>query len=229
MSEKNDDPLPEVNANSLPVRIAKDELVDEFERPRGIFTEVDRRYLSGFKEYEYKQSETNRRRGIRERLLNAFHDFRLLSWVSDRERSKVFDEIDAGRLHDDLVFLLSFVYRGIGRDREAIEQVVQSAIFRVEAENDPRKGYHGGIADVSVDIDVEYGYDAEEIYERLQGGQTEQLTPAEIGVLVRAGMLDEDTLAQLTIDPDQDTTSSAPVGGTPWYLPDDSHGDSESD
>jgi hypothetical protein len=221
MTNPNDDPLPEVNDSSLPLRITKDTLVQEFDRPRGIFTEVDRRFLSGFKEYEYKQSATNRRQGIRERIVHAFHDFRLFNWLSEREREKVFNEIPAGGLHDDLVSLMAFVYRGLGRDRdavEAIEQIIQSAIFRVEGEENPRKGYYGGVADVSVEINLERGYDAEEIYRRFERGDPEQLTPAEIGVLIRADMLDSEGIEQLKTDPDSLPTGTGPSAGRPWYL-----------
>lgn len=217
MPGQDDDPLSEVNADSTPVRIAKNALMDEFERPRGIFTRIDRKYLSGFKEYEHKQSESNRRQEIRERVIHAFHDFRLLSWLSERERNKVFNEVTLGKLHDNLVSLLAFVYRGIGRDPEAIEQIVEIAIFRVEAENDPKEGYQGGIADVSVDIDIDHGYDVEKIYERLQQGQEEQLTPAEIGVLVRAGVLDKEEYALLAVDTDQNVIDSASNADIPWY------------
>lgn len=212
--------MADVDRDPLPVRIAVNTLEDEFERPRGIFTQVDRQFLSGFKEYEYKQSESNRRQGIRERIVESFRDFRLLAWVAEKERSRIFDELAPGTLHDSFVSLLAFVYRGIDRDSEALEQMVQSAIFRVESEYHDRDGYEGGVADVSVDIDIDHGYDASEIYERFEQGQADKLTPAEIGVLVRAGKLGEEDISQLALESIDGGPDGASLEGKPWFRPD---------
>lgn len=219
MPDSDDDPLPEVEADSVPVEIAKDALVAEFERPHGILTSTDRKYLSGFKQYQHRQSEANKRRDIRKRVVHAFHDFRLFNWLSDGERKKIFEAIDAGKLHEDLVSLLAFVYRGLDRDVEALEQIVEAAVFRVEAEDQSRDLYWGGITEVSVDIDRQYGYDAEDLHDRLQQGQGDELTPAEIGVMVRAGLLDEEDCAQLAVNPNDSDEHSASIGRTPWYWP----------
>lgn len=214
------DDIDDVDVDRGPVKIAVDQLTNEYERPRGIFTSVDRKFISGFKKYDHKQSENNRRNSIIERLVNSVCDFRLLSWLSTKERKKVFCEIDKGQLHDCVVSLLAFVYRGIENDDEAIEQMVQTAIFRVEAADDPREGYQGGVANVSVDINIEHGYDAEEIYERLQQGGPRELTPTEIGVLVQSGKLNTDELEQFELGGDDETPKTGALDEKPWYMSD---------
>lgn len=197
MPDQNDNQTDIGKKYRLPKSAVPRILLENIDRPRGIFTKVDREFIIGDKSYEYKQSESNRRQKIRERVTNGIVDFQLLNWISDREQEKLFDDIPTDQLHDYLVSLIAFVYRGIGQNCEMIEEVVQKAIFQVETENEPRSEYRGGIADVSVSIEIEQGYDVNKIYERFQQDQSSQLTPAEVGVLVRAGILDENEIEQL--------------------------------
>jgi hypothetical protein len=47
---------------------------DDHDRPRGILSPVDRKWLKGTKEYDYRQAEDKRKREIHERIQNAIYD-----------------------------------------------------------------------------------------------------------------------------------------------------------
>lgn len=72
---------------------------------RGIFSDADREYLRGDKEYEHRQSKHKREQAIRRRFYNALKDMRFLGEQVDREdRQQILDlndpeeryEIDLG-------------------------------------------------------------------------------------------------------------------------------------
>lgn len=75
-------------------------MADIADRPRGILTPDDRRYLFGEKELT-DESERNVRARIRERLFNSLLDFRLL-WrlLEDRDLEQVFSPDDEREKHD---------------------------------------------------------------------------------------------------------------------------------
>jgi hypothetical protein len=210
MTDDGKDDLDDLDEGKLPVKIAKEQLLNEFDRPRGIFTETDRRFMSGYKEYKHKQSRTNRRQNIRERIIHSLHDFRLFAWLDEDERNKIVREIPAGELHDDIVSLLAFVYRGIGKDKKAIEQMVERAVYQVEAEGSSE------IESVSVDIDINVRPDIDEMYKRYTE-DSDRLTPGEIGILVRAGRLDRDDLAELAAR-DESAVPDTTTDTIPWYM-----------
>jgi hypothetical protein len=210
MTDDGKDDLDDLDESKLPVKIAKEQLLKEFGRPRGIFTETDRRFMRGYKKYKHKQSRTNRRQNIRERIIHSLHDFRLFAWLDEDERNKIVREIPAGELHDDIVSLLAFVYRGIGKDKKAIEQMVERAVYQVEAEGSSE------IESVSVDIDINVRPDIDEMYKRYTE-DSDRLTPGEIGILVRAGRLDRDDLAELAAR-DESAVPDTTTDTTPWYM-----------
>lgn len=177
-------------------------------RPRGILSQTDREYLCGQKEYKHAQSEANRRQKIRERISNGLQDFSMIWWLLNAdERDQIFDEMDSETLFECLSGMIAFSYLGLGKDDDRLEEVVNRGVY-LGANYDPTDRSMGKATDVNTSIDIEYDPDIDELYERLQNGQGDQLTPAEIGVLVREGKLEQSDLAQLQSE-DEDSQVSA--------------------
>ena len=177
------------------------------ERPRGILSTADREYLVGQREYEHSQSEANRKQEIRERIVNAFQDFSLLTTqLDEEEREKVFSEsLSEGSIENPLASVISFLYLGLDGDLGELETIIEEGIYK--GANFSKVGQLSGeVADVDASINVERRPDRSEIIEKFEEGNTHQLTPAEIGILVRSGQLDEDDLREL-----EDTSLSYPL------------------
>ncbi|WP_158056007.1 hypothetical protein [Halorussus halophilus] len=160
------------------------------DRPRGILSEADRDYLCGEKEYKHAQSEANRRQEIRERITNGLEDFILL-WVllDERERTKIFEEMGDNRLKDSLAGMVAFTYLGLDQDADRLEDIIENGVY-FGSNIDESGRWAGEAIDVDASIDIEYNPDVGGIYKRFKEGKGHQLTPAEIGVLVREGKLD---------------------------------------
>jgi hypothetical protein len=172
---------------------------ENWKRPRGILTDADRRYLWGLTEYASRQTESNRRGDIRGRVLNALLDLSYLSMLEDRDRDMILDELQEehrGEIYSSIGTLIEFLYLGHDRDLQEIEEFVAHGIH--SAEGGRGSPYEGGLKEVNVEIELDWDWDAQEILERYRSGEGYQLTPAEIGILVREGHLDEEDLWQLS-------------------------------
>ena len=166
------------------------------DRPRGILSPTDREYLSGQTEYEHPQSESNRKQAIRERVVNAFQDFLLLTlMLSEQERHKIFHE-EIPEKQESLASIISFLYLGLEEDVGALERKIEEGIYR--GANLSKMGrWSGEVADVDAAINIERRPDRSEIIQKFEQGNTEELTPAEVGILVRSGYLDGEDLDEL--------------------------------
>lgn len=185
--------------------LVADQWDEKYDRPRGLLTDTDRRFLWGIKEYEHEQTASHRRRQIRERVEHGILDLFYTTMLEEADRNQVFEaleEAESGSLESAVGSFIEFLYLGLDKDREAIENMVSHGIHNAESEPGRYGPYEGGIKEVNVDIEVDFAYDADEIYERYQSESAYQLTPAEIGVLVREGMLDEEDLALLSGEAD---------------------------
>lgn len=168
------------------------------ERPRGILSHTDREYLLGLRDYKHAQSEANRKQDIRERVVNGFQDFAfLVSLLSDEERDKIFnEEMDDEGLQRCLELMIAFVYRGLDQDKDRLENIIENGVF-IGANFDKGDRWAGAATNVDTLIDIDYNPDVEKLYQRFQQGAGEELTPAEIGVLVRSGKLEPADLEKL--------------------------------
>lgn len=180
----------------------------ESNRPRGILSTTDREYLLGQKEYEHPQSEANRKQDIRERVINAFQDFLILTlMLSEKERKKIFnDEISEKLLQYSLESMVSFVYLGLEEDIKELEKIIEMGVYS-GANLSKISHWSGEVVDVDTLIDLERRPDRSEVIQKLEQGKTDQLTPAEIGILVRSGKLDESDLDKL-----ENTSTPYPFG-----------------
>lgn len=166
-------------------------------RPRGILSRTDREYLWGRKEYKHAQTEANRRQEIRERVSNGLRDFQHLWFLMDHdERTRIFEELDEDVLYQSLTGLMAFVYLGLEQDKNRLEKIIDKGVY-LGANLDESGRWAGEANNVDTSIEIQYNPDVGQIYDRLKQGKTTQLTPAEIGVLVREGKLDGSDLDTL--------------------------------
>lgn len=185
-----------------------DEWPEEMERERGILSDTDRQFLWGVKDYDDSPSTVSQRRGtIRDRFVNGFLDLSLLDLLNERQRESIVERLEqegeVAQLRQSVADLVAFAYREMDGDTEWLEETLMQAIDKAEREMQPDdKEYYTGIrtgflVDVDVEIDVDRGYDVDEIEERFRSGYANTLTPAEVGVLVREGRVDPDELDRL--------------------------------
>lgn len=167
-------------------------------RPRGILSHTDREYLFGLRDYEHPQSESNRKQKIRERVKNAFKDFSHLSaFLGSNEQQKVFRELEENtELELYLEEMISFLYLGICQDKDRFEKIIENGVYSAANKNQEDR-WSGPATNVETSIQIDYQPDVDGPYQKLEEGKGQELTPAEIGVLVRAGKLDPKDLGEL--------------------------------
>lgn len=136
------------------------------ERPRGILTKEDRRFLRGEKDVD-EQTRRDTRYRIRERVKNSLADFSLLvDALSDEDRNTIFESLeDQG--FPPVLNALVFFYSGLENVGENFEDVLATSIKRAEMLDNPER-----MIDVSVDIEVnEEEPDVEVVIDRLTAGE----------------------------------------------------------
>ena len=199
MAEENDDELPDLFSG---IEGAEGDLSDKsvlkpVDRPRGILSPTDREYLCGLKDYSHDQTELNRRQAIRERTIEGLRDFNLL-WLllEEPEWEKVIEAFETEELNTAFTSMVAFMYIGLGQDTGRMAEILERGLYQ-GANYDISGRWSGKANDVTVDIDIDYEPNINELYTRVQEGEGDQLTPAEVGALVRAGKLDPDDLESL--------------------------------
>jgi hypothetical protein len=178
---------------------------DGEQRPRGLLSHDDRLFVAGMKDFEWSQSESNARRRVIERVAQGFVDFSLLRWLSQKEGEDVLEELGEDDLHRRVADLVTFVYQATGGDADALSSMIEAGVLHgenTELGKGPAKAnavhpHSGGASSVDVSIQIERNPDVERIYEQFQETGGDDLTPKEIGVLVREGRLDADDLEEL--------------------------------
>lgn len=177
--------------------LSSESLLDPVDRPRGILSPTDREYLCGMKDYSHDQTELNRRQAIRERTVEGIRDFNLL-WLllEQTEWEKIMEAFDTEELNTAFSSMLAFMYIGIDQDSGRMRQILERGLY-LGANYDTSGRWSGKANSVDVDIDIEYEPNVDQLYERVQDGEGEQLTPGEIGALVKAGKLDSEDLGKL--------------------------------
>lgn len=118
-------------------------------RPRGILTKKDRKFLIDQEEYD-AQTKRDKRYRIRNRVVNAYLDFNILTtFLPDKDRNRVFerirDEYNIWNTTDAIIF----TYSGLEDLGEDFEPVLKSII-----ENHERSKNPDCIPHVTVDIDI---------------------------------------------------------------------------
>jgi len=185
--------------------LSSESLIHPVDRPRGILSPTDREYLCGMKDYSHDQTELNRRQAIRERTIEGIRDFNLL-WLllEQTEWEKVTEAFDTEELNGAFSSILAFMYIGIDQDTGRMRQILEHGLY-LGANYDTSGRWSGRANTVDVDIDIEYEPNVDKLYERVQKGEGSQLTPGEIGALVKAGKIDSTDLEEL-----EETTDGFP-------------------
>lgn len=113
-------------------------------RPRGLFTAADRKYLLGVDDTEPKtQRERNRRAAIRERVYHGLLDSVYLSYIEDRDRARVFsaeeehqqeESMKIASLQEGIIAMLGFLYHEVRTSElRSFERYLEEGISRAEA------------------------------------------------------------------------------------------------
>ncbi len=170
------------------------------DRPRGILSKTDREYLIGEKKYEHPQSDAKRRQEIRKRIKHSLFDYHILvENLSKSEREKIFEELPS--ISTDLSFssVISFLYLALDGDIERLEEIISQGVlggsFKFQIDD-----LKNALIDVDVEIDGIQPPDSEDLFRRLEmerEGEVSELSPAEIGFLVRSGDLEPEDLEEL--------------------------------
>lgn len=127
---------------------------DDPDRPRGILTSDDRRFLLGEKEYKHQQSKTNARARIRKRIYNAILDFGLIYYnLRDEDIWQIFEyenENERLSLDHSIVELISLVYFGTTGFHPPFSTLLKRGVSQGE-----QRIAEPGRREVSVEFDVE--------------------------------------------------------------------------
>lgn len=166
------------------------------DRPRGILSPSDRRYIldvDGWEATHSRAAKSKREGEIETRTANALLDFQLLLEHFDEEDyDQVFDVDDVGEqptFSDAHADALAFLYRLDGARPSVFAKSLERGIATAERQ----RGHH---AQVTVSIDLETRGALGEIEQRLEESITSVSTD-ELCELHRSGRLTQRELAQL--------------------------------
>lgn len=124
------------------------------DRPRGILTADDRRFLLGEKEFKHQQSKTNARSRIRKRVANGILDFGLIYYhLRDEDIWQIFEydnETERLSLDHSIVELISLVYFGTTGFHPPFETLLKRGVSQGE-----QRIASPGRREVSIDFEVE--------------------------------------------------------------------------
>lgn len=163
------------------------------ERKNSLLTSTNREFLTGHKEYDSRQRRYEQRKSIRERVVAGIRDLPLLLWLDNNEREWVLDELDDEEFERYVTAFLEFVYEMLDYDSAELENIITSAVSHAEQERE----MGDRLKAVDTTIGIDYSPDPKAIYERFQSEGPHALTPAEIGILVRKGLIQENDLETL--------------------------------
>ena len=142
------------------------------ERPRGILSPADRRFLRGEAALESEQSVYDTRYRIRQRVRDALLDFPLLfGALAERDREQVFD---GQAVADAVVDAVAFLYLGAGGCESSREALFTEGIRRAERRRT------GGRATVRLDVETADRERLERIVETVEAGRPHELSDAEL-------------------------------------------------
>jgi hypothetical protein len=147
------------------------------ERPRGMLTEADRRYLRGEEQFDNENTENSKRHRIRQRIRNGILDFSDVRRGLDRGDARmVYDTDDRDALDDAMIDALAFLYLGSDGFEKMIEEGIERAVEEYTEFSMP------GIR-VRIHIDDKDAVPLEEIIDMIKSG--EELPPVQAAATVQ--------------------------------------------
>lgn len=175
---------------------------DDVDRPRGILSTADRKWLlDGEAEYEKnhsRQASAARKAAVEERLRHALRDFQLLNeHLPTDSREAIFDLSPVGEagdreeLEEDIQALITFLYAGMG-GVQWFNRVLRRGVWHGEVELE--NADHPLLVDVdTLDVEVIPNADHKEMtreaIEHLENGEPNELTGSQLYALVMHGSL----------------------------------------
>jgi len=143
------------------------------ERPRGVLSPADRRFLRGEADLQSDQSAYDARYRIRQRVRNALLDFSLLfESLDDRDREQVFDGDD--ELTAAIVDAVAFLYLGAANAAPPREMLFTEGLQRAERRR------AGGRPTAHVEVGAADRDRLEEIVETIESGRLHELSESEL-------------------------------------------------
>jgi len=146
---------------------------DRDERPRGILSPADRRFLRGDADLQSEQSVYDARYRIRQRVHNALLDFSLLfERLDDRDREQVFDGSED--LTAAIVDAVAFLYLGATGAQSSREILFTEGLQRAEQRRT------GGQPTAHVEVGAADRDRLERIVETIESGRLHELSESEL-------------------------------------------------
>ncbi|WP_266080948.1 hypothetical protein [Haladaptatus caseinilyticus] len=172
-----------------------DSLAYSAERDRGILTPSDREFLIGRKSDYTDHSKKQKRNRIRRRLRNALLDFTLLfEHLEDRDRETVFNPDDDAR--DDytrgITDMLAFLHLGTMGYYTPFKDMLAQGVNKAEQE---LAGSDYRMVTVDFNVDPVGQIDVDEVIDKLEVGDFEEITDEELRAFVRLLAESEDFTA----------------------------------
>lgn len=145
------------------------------ERPRGMLTEADRRYLRGEEQFDNENTENSKRHRIRKRIRNAILDFSVAHDNLQRnDVGMIYNDEEKHELQDAMIDALAFLYLGSVRFEKMVEAGIERAV---------REHTEFEMPEVSVILNVDRDpTDMKTYLEKLQNDET--LPPKTVGEMV---------------------------------------------
>lgn len=165
------------------------------DRPRGVLTKRERRYLIGESDIEPgTQDERSIRQSIRTHVMHSILDFTILyQALEERDRDRILkDGGDMGVVpwvSNSLDDMIAFIYQTNDHPElfaGRVEGGVTHAVTR-----------DGWFADVEVDVKVTRSKKTSDVHDRLNSDGVESVTRQELETLFRAGRIDGEEFMQL--------------------------------
>ena len=171
------------------------ETSDGSERPRGILSAADRRFLRDPSEQKSSAARSQRRKAVRERVHASLRDFViLLRHLPDEQREQIFREEGVGEkinigVRNSAIEGLAFLYLGLGditeRDKDGqFANAIEKAIGAAHASRGD------ALESVNVSIEVEHGGALGDQYD------LDELSAAELEQRIRMDLIDPKDLVE---------------------------------
>ncbi|WP_049972298.1 hypothetical protein [Haladaptatus cibarius] len=161
------------------------ELAYSADRDRGILTPSDREFLIGRKSDYTEHSKKQKRNRIRRRLRNAILDCTILfEHLEDRDRETVFnpDDDDRDAYTQGITDMLAFLHLGTMGYYTPFKDMLGQGVNKAEQE---LAGSDYRMVNVEFNVDPVGQIDVDEVIDKLEFGDFEDITDEELRAFVR--------------------------------------------
>ncbi len=163
----------------------EDLLAYDPDRERGILTPSDREFLLGRKTDYTEHSKKQKRNRIRRRIRNAILDFTIIfEHLDDRDRETVFDPEDAEReaYTRGITDMLALLHLGTMGYSTPFKDMLARGVYKAEQE---LAGSDYRMVNVYFNVDPVGQIDVDDVIDKLERGQFEEITDEELRAFVR--------------------------------------------